>query len=270
MRFRLLICFVTVAAFAGGCQRGPFRSAMAPAEAPGPAQINIDQRLSSLNQRASQLDSNNQDLHSQLAQSERQVKLLTDEVRLLQERLADTARQLKEQQVARRDEQSRAEAFQTSSSRPGMASLKPNNSLKQSLRVAEVAGLDVLQEQDVIRIVIPADRLFRPLTVEYERDAEKLAGEIADSIARNYPRNRIVVEAHVDDSVSSANVGPHQLTASQGLAVVDLLVRVGRLPESQLTMMALGANQPRASNGTNAGRERNRRLELVVYPEQFD
>ena len=266
MRYQVITVAVLMSAL--GCQQpASFRTGQAP---PNAAPIPVEQQISSLNQRASRLDSSNQDLIAQLAQSERQVKLMTDEVRLLKERLADTARRLKDQQIANRDERKRSEALQASSSRPGMATLKPNNSLRQSLRVADVAGLDVRQEQDVIRILVPADRIFRPLTVQYERDAERLITQIADSLARNYPRNRIVVEAHVDNAAESVNVGPHQLTASQGLAFVDLLVRAGRLPEAQLAMMALGANQPRASNGTEEGRATNRRIELVVYPEEFD
>ena len=41
--------------------------------------------------RAEQLDTNNRDLHTRLAQSHREVQLLSDEVTLLRERLRETA-----------------------------------------------------------------------------------------------------------------------------------------------------------------------------------
>jgi outer membrane protein OmpA-like peptidoglycan-associated protein len=38
--------------------------------------------------------------------------------------------------------------------------------------------------------------------------------------------------------------------------------------EGQLFIVAHGANHPLVSNATAAGRSRNRRMELVVYPER--
>ncbi len=270
MRFSVLLTMVLLPV-CGGCQQGPFGSSAAPPASSNTVPVgNLDARVQNLDQQASRLDSNNQDLHAQIAQSQRKVKLLTDELVMTKERLGDTARRLKEEQTARSELKSRSQAFQASSPRTGSATIRPNNSLSKSLRISDVAGLDVRQEQDVIRILIPADKFFRPQSVDYERDAELLAEQIGAAISRHYPRNRVVIESHVDSDLRLAGVSSHQLTASQVLAVFDLLVRRGQLPERQLALMALGANQPRASNGTEAGRKTNRRIELVVYPEEFD
>ncbi len=269
MRFSALLTIVLVLACCG-CKQGPFGRSPDPPIPVNPAPGAFETRVQDLDQRASRLDSNNQDLHAQLAQSQRKNKLLTDELVMTKERLGDTARRLKEEQTASGELRSRSQAFQASSPRAGGATIRPNNSLSKSLRVSDIAGLDVRQEQDVIRIVIPSDKFFRPQSVDYERDAELLAEQIGAAISRHYPRNRIVIESHVDNNIQAPGVSAQQLTASQGLAVYDLLLRNGRLPERQLVSMAVGANRPRASNGTEAGRKTNRRIELVVYPEEFD
>ena len=56
----------------------------------------------------------------------------------------------------------------------------------------------------------------------------------------------------------------------QALAVFDILTRRNHLPARQLFVMGLGANHPRASNATDAGRAKNRRIELVIYPQTLD
>ena len=38
--------------------------------------------------------------------------------------------------------------------------------------------------------------------------------------------------------------------------------------ENQLFLVAHGANHPLVSNATSVGRARNRRVELVVYPDR--
>ena len=61
----------------------------------------------------------------------------------------------------------------------------------------------------------------------------------------------------------------HQLTATQALAVFDLLVK-GGLSHDQVFTMALGSNRPRYQNAqVQGGISPNRRIEIVIYPESF-
>jgi outer membrane protein OmpA-like peptidoglycan-associated protein len=52
--------------------------------------------------------------------------------------------------------------------------------------------------------------------------------------------------------------------------VLDLLATRNRLPPRQLFAAAHGANHPRVANTTADGRFRNRRVEVVIYPESMD
>jgi outer membrane protein OmpA-like peptidoglycan-associated protein len=51
------------------------------------------------------------------------------------------------------------------------------------------------------------------------------------------------------------------------MAVYDALVRAAGVPANQLFVVGHGSSHPVVSNGTDAGRARNRRVELVIYPE---
>jgi outer membrane protein OmpA-like peptidoglycan-associated protein len=52
------------------------------------------------------------------------------------------------------------------------------------------------------------------------------------------------------------------------MAVYDVLVSQGRASPKQLFVVGHGANHPVVSNATAEGRRRNRRVELVIYPER--
>jgi len=221
-----------------------------------------------LGQRASALDADNRDLHAQLARSEQQVQLLKEQVELLQGRLGETANQLREMQVAKQDVEKQVETFQTSTLRGGGAILKANNSLQDSLGLIHIPGAEVRQDGDVIRIELPADQLFQPGTSQLLPSAYNLLDLVANAITRAYPKQVVGIEGYTDNSALNG-AGSHQLTASQAVAVLDVLQRRNHLPANQLFSVGQGANHPRVSNATAEGRAKNRRLEVVIYPETF-
>ena len=61
-------------------------------------------------------------------------------------------------------------------------------------------GLDVRQDGDVIRIDIPADKLFKSGTSNLMTSAAPLLDQVADSIGRNYRKQRIGIEGHTDNA----------------------------------------------------------------------
>ena len=249
-----------------GCQKNPFL-AQQPAWAPPAQQPSnpLASQLQDLNRRSTQLDANNRDLHAELAQSQQHVALL-------RKQLTETATQLKETQVARQEAEKRNQAFQASMKPRGGATITANNSIANSLKTVQVPGLEVRSESDVIRIEIPADKLFQAGSPQLQSSAYQVLDQVADAIARNYPRQRIVIEGHADSAPSLPGyaMGNHQLTSAQAQAVFDLFTTRNRLPPNQLAIMSHGANHPRYSNGDPAGRAKNRRIELVVYPETID
>jgi outer membrane protein OmpA-like peptidoglycan-associated protein len=120
----------------------------------------------------------------------------------------------------------------------------------------------VLQTRDTARglIVNMSDVLFdtgkyslRPLARE---KLAKVAG-----IVSGHPGLRLAVEGHTD------NVGGDQynqkLSEQRGSAVRDYLTAEGMAQDS-VTTMGFGETQPVASNDTAAGRQQNRRVELVI------
>jgi outer membrane protein OmpA-like peptidoglycan-associated protein len=88
---------------------------------------------------------------------------------------------------------------------------------------------------------------------------EKLAK--VSGILLAYPGLKIQVEGHTD-SVGSDEYN-QKLSEQRAGAVRDYLTGQG-VPANMVTSVGLGKSQPVASNDTAAGRQQNRRVELVV------
>jgi chemotaxis protein MotB len=280
-----------------GCNNNPFAPAGASTawQQPGQQQP-YEAQLAEINRRASQLDANNRDLNTQLAQGAQQFQVAREQLTLLQRQLQDSAAQLRESQTARRETERQLETLRASYERRGGAVLTANSSIRKSLAPVEIPGVTVRQDGEVIRVELASDQLFVGGGAQLQATAYLTLDQVATAILRSYPRQRIGIEAHTDDSSSgsagglaagglvsggmsssgSATGGPgpasaaHQLTAAQASAVLDLLATRNRLPARQLFAVAHGANHPRVANTTADGRFRNRRVEVVVYPESID
>lgn len=265
---------VAVAACLPGCNQNPFQS---PQPVPGwPASAQAPQatapytaQAADLERRATALDTNNRDLHTQLAQSRQQVQLLRDQTNLLQQQLTETAKRLQEAQVAKAEAEKKFQALETAATRRGGAIITANSSLQQTLRKVEMPGLEVRQDGDLIRIELPTDQLFAPGTAQLLGSAFPLLDRVAGELTRNYPRQRIGIEGHTDSAPAYGGVTNHQLAAAQATAIFDQLTRRNRLPSEQFSISSQGANRPLTSNSTQAGRVKNRRIELVIYPEMM-
>src|SRR5437588_1870557 len=233
LRISVLVVAV-VGLCAGGCKEGPFAPVVTqqtkaanafPQQSPA-----IASQVQDLNRRVSQLDLNNADLHRQLAQAEQSRQASQEQVTLLQRQLGEMTTRLKETQVAKAEVDKQVTAIQASTRARGGATITANNSIRQSLAIVSIPGLDIRQDGEVIRIEVPSDKLFTPGTAQLQTDGYRILDEIAAAAQRTYPRQRIVVEAHTDDSLGANPTAAHTLTNAQAQAVFQQLVQRGRLP----------------------------------------
>lgn len=225
-----------------------------------------------LRRRADELDANNRDLHSRLARSQQQSRLLEDQVKALQGRLNETAGRLSTSLRAKQDADEQLTALQASMRRRGGAAITANNSLQDNLTAISIPGIEVRQDGDVVRMELPADNLFVSQTASLNPAAVPLINQVAEAIGSHYPRQLIGVEAHTDNNPVSGSTwrSSHQLSVAQATAVFEQLTRNPGVTTRQAFILGHGPNHPIVSNGTPAGQARNRRVEIVVYPETID
>jgi outer membrane protein OmpA-like peptidoglycan-associated protein len=134
---------------------------------------------------------------------------------------------------------------------------------KAQLRAQLLAQLNsILQTRDSARglIVNMSDVLFDTGSYTLKPGAREKLAKIS-GIVLAHPGLNLQIEGHTD-SVGSDEFN-QALSEHRAAAVQDFLIEQG-VPGSKVTARGFGKTQPVASNDTAEGRQRNRRVELVV------
>ena len=233
-------------------------------------QVALAQRNTELQTRAQALDKDNQELQTMLGQSQQQSRVLEDQVTALRDQLGSATSQLAKVKEQTPPGGKGPEAWTVSTKSQAGAKITANSSLKSQLPAIDIPGVTTRADGDVVRIEIPSSRLFSPGTARLLPEASPLLDTVAADIVRLYPNQIVGIEGHTDNDSTSAGKwqNNHQLSIGEALAVYDYISLRSRIQPSQLFVVGHGPNHPIVSNGTPAGQERNRRVELVIYPER--
>jgi OmpA-OmpF porin, OOP family len=113
--------------------------------------------------------------------------------------------------------------------------------------VMRLVGLTFQSGQDVVR---PA---YRPLLEKVRQAAEV------------FPRSQITVEGHTDSYGGDEN--NLALSRRRAEAVSAFLTSELNVPAFRLSSVGYGETQPIANNDTEQGRERNRRIDIIIEPQ---
>jgi outer membrane protein OmpA-like peptidoglycan-associated protein len=123
----------------------------------------------------------------------------------------------------------------------------------------------ILETRDTARglIVNMSDVLFDTAKYSLRPIAREKLAKVT-GILLSHPGLKLDVEGHTD-SVGSDDYN-QLLSEQRGTAVRDYLTHQG-MPQTSVTSKGFGKTQPVASNETAAGRQQNRRVELIVSGE---
>ena len=112
-------------------------------------------------------------------------------------------------------------------------------------------------------IHISSDFAFRAGSAEMEKKGVGLYNNILNLILRT--SNKVRIEGHTDDvPIRSAEARDNwELSAKRALAVFRFLIASGEVPSSRIKVSGRGQHKPLASNLTEEGRRRNRRVSVI-------
>jgi outer membrane protein OmpA-like peptidoglycan-associated protein len=155
-------------------------------------------------------------------------------------------------------EKAKADAAREEAERERAATAALRSQLLQQLN-------SVLQTTDSPRglVVNMADVLFDFGKYNLKSDTQIKLAKLA-GIIQAHPGLHLAVEGHTDNiGGDEANM---KLSEQRADTVRDFLVRQG-LGQDAVTAVGLGKVEPVADNGTNEGRQKNRRVEIIVSGE---
>ncbi|HDZ55782.1 MAG TPA: OmpA family protein [Pseudomonas xinjiangensis] len=128
--------------------------------------------------------------------------------------------------------------------------------------LAEAEGFELERDGDQIRIIIPINGNFHPKRTLLLPSGLVPISKVAKAL-KNDSGSQFVVVGHSDSA------GDKELNAQQSLEraqqVVNILM-LGGVSRQRLQLVSMGENEPRADNGTETGRDLNRRVEIVMTP----
>lgn len=268
-----IAALLIAALFATGCSQqyaaSPYAQQQPSVTLSPQQQLAMTQQTQQYQQRAAALDRDNQELQSMLAQSRQQTQMLQDQIAATQTQLRDTTDRLASLQNDNEQLRGRTTAMAAGLQVRNQAEIRANNTLLRSMTITNMPGINVRQDGDVIRIELPSDQLFNFGTAQLKIGSDALLKTVASDVSQNYPQQLVGVEGHTDGSPMTSPQFPtdQHLAVAQAMAVYDALTRGGGLQARQLFVVGHGGSHPVVSNGTDAGRARNRRVEIVIYPE---
>lgn len=259
---------VLVLAGTTGCANNPFRTAQpaAPLSLEPPPGVAAPAHTLPGNNLPPALptygDVDGRQLDGMLTRSRQESQLMQTEITALREQLASTSAQL-----------AQARAAGLPPARPQShtdLAVSPPEAMQSAATQLALPDLDPRFDGAVVRVDVPADRLFEPGTANLLPAGTATLTKVAEEIERVFPGHYVGIEGHTDSEplVNASWGSPHQLTTARAAAVFDFLTSRTSIRENQLFLVAHGSNHPLVSNATPAGRARNRRVELVVYAER--
>ena len=145
------------------------------------------------------------------------------------------------------------------------------SNLLQSINT-ELAGYDVSDVKVEIRdgnayITFSNKLLYQSGSAKIDDKGTVVIKKLSEIIKKN-PDVDILIEGHTDTNpISTSEFKDNwELSAERASNVVRALVRMGVKP-AKLTAAGRGEFLPIATNTTEAGRQQNRRTEVIIYPK---
>ena len=258
---------VVLAALACGCANAPFGagkssgpvSLVPPPGVAAPAHT-LSQPTASL--QPSYTDADPRQLEAGLARSRQESQLMQDEIAALRDQLASTSTQLAQARATGRPIDA------TEAQQP--AGIMAPAAMQAAMGQLSMPGVESRLDGNVVRIEVPSDRLFEPGSANLLPAGTALLTQVSTEVGRVYPGHFLGIEGHTStEPLQNASWGSqHQLAVARASAVFDFFTTRTSLKQGQLFLVAHGPNHPVVSNATSAGRARNSRVEIVIYPER--
>ena len=142
------------------------------------------------------------------------------------------------------------------------------NNLTRSLSKEELKEVDVQVLKGVVYISLADNMLYKSGSYEINSRAAETLSKIA-KIIKDYKDYDVLIEGNTDNvPIKKTNIRNNwDLSALRASSVVQALQNDYGVDPKRLTAGGRGEYNPVADNGTEVGRQRNRRTQIIITPK---
>jgi chemotaxis protein MotB len=132
-------------------------------------------------------------------------------------------------------------------------------------RMIDSGALDINIRRGRMIVEMPAAVLFDSGSAELSEAGQDTVIQVA-KVLRNVPKHRFLVGGHTDNVPAVKQYKSNwELSAARAVRVTETLTSHGVSPK-RLVIAGYSEYDPVASNGSEAGRRKNRRIEIILEP----
>ncbi len=141
---------------------------------------------------------------------------------------------------------------------------KLKNIINDALESFDNSELNVYLKDGKVYVAMEEKLLFKTGSSTIDKRGKEAIIKLGKILEKNID-TEILIEGHTD------NVGPDKynwkLSTERALSVVDILTKNTKIKPERITASGRGMHKPVASNKTDAGKQKNRRIEIILVPK---
>ncbi|MFA7255446.1 MAG: OmpA family protein [Candidatus Omnitrophota bacterium] len=157
----------------------------------------------------------------------------------------------------------------TANSREDLQTAKPK---LEKMFAESIARGDVRVFLDSRGLVVTVldHALFDPDETQFTSSGEELLGKIASVLSSDLPKNKVTLEGHTDNQpIENADgITNWEYSIGRATAVLHFFLDTKELSPARFGVTGYAEYRPVDSNATEEGRDRNRRVEIVIAPKR--
>ncbi|MCB9701640.1 MAG: OmpA family protein [Myxococcales bacterium] len=213
----------------------------------------MDQKIADLEAKLAAAKEEHARLGEQIAKGDADMAALLKDRSRLKESIDDMTQALAEQRKRRAEAEKRVAEFR--------------DMLLRFKGLIEAGKLNVKIVDGRMVLALPMDILFDTGKAKLSDDGKAAITEVGGVLA-TIPEKKYQIEGHTDNVPIYNEKFPSnwELASARALVVLKTLQHAGVAP-TQLSAASFGEFKPTADNGSDEGKAKNRRIEIVILPD---
>lgn len=239
----------------------------------------LSERIELLENEQNTLDRMLDDVHEKLRQSRRLVRKLSvegqqakkDRARVL-DQLDRVNNELAESDYKHNEHievlSKRINQMRTQRNRANNRANRKNRALREE--ISQIKQVNARLEGERLILTMDSRLLFDLGKADLKPESRQVLDRIANSFSE-FPNRPIVVEGHTDSlPVKNSEFQSNwHLSSARAISVVKYFIERHRISANRMTPSGYGEHRPIRPNTSAENRQQNRRVEIVLYPENL-